>query len=65
MNQIEISEKEPFDIEDYLSNIHNEDGAPLTMEQRESYKKAIQKNGLATIGNDGLAIMVVQPIATH
>ena len=54
-----------FNIQEYLLGLKNEDGSSLSEKQLEDYRKALENNGLAAFGEDGLAIQVVQPFAIH
>lgn len=48
-----------------LDELHNEDGSPLSDEQKASYKQAIETNGLFGFDKSGKIIQVCQPQPIH
>lgn len=58
----DLSEK--FNLESYLSALHDENGKSIPEEQKNQLRESIKKNGLGGFKN-GMAVMVVQPEPIH
>lgn len=56
-----LQEKKEFDLDEYVSSMHNENGSPLSEEQQKEYKRMVKNNGLFGFDKDGLIIRVVPP----